>query len=196
MKNKSENKKEIFQVKINEKSKQSFNSFFSAIEYMIRFIQEELMNNGMKNSKLELLYQQGSHIEHLVSFPKETGETKKYNVHPYLQSIMEKCIFDEEGYIHEINHNLLVLDELINKKYTVIRGNDNFLDLIKYIDITEYSLAYCPNCKSVQHCTIEGCDGLISFTCDNCKGVTFDAFRNKEIDEYQQRIDTTNPLHS
>lgn len=176
----SENKEDIFQVMKNGKSMRSFNYLISALEFMTWFIQEEIKHDGANNNQYELAYQQDKHIDHLARFPIETEKFKNKNIHPFLQNVLEKGIFDDEGYIHEITHNLLVLDELIKKKYTIIRGNDNFLDLIKYVDITEYSLAYCPKCKSVQHCTIEGCDGLISFKCDTCNEVIFDAFRNHQ----------------
>ena len=170
---------ESFQVTKNGKDNRLFNSFTSAIEYMIFCIKQEEITESLTDNHYELLYQQDKHIDHLAIFPNETGSIKKQNIHPYLQRIIQKGISDKNGYLHEINHNLLVLDELESKKYTIIKGNDSFLDLIKYIDITEYSLAYCPKCKRVQHCTIEGCEGLISFTCDNCNEAIFDAFRNK-----------------
>ena len=179
MQNISENKEDIFQVMKNGKSMRSFNYIISAIDFMTWFIQEEIKHDGVNGNQYELSYKQDNHIDNLVRFPNEIKNIKKENIHPFLQNVLEKGIFDDEGYIHEITHNLLVLDELKNKKYTTIRGNNSFLDLIKYVDIPEYSLAYCTKCKSVQHCTIEGCDGLISFTCDNCNEVIFDAFRNK-----------------
>lgn len=175
-----ENKMDIFQVMKNDIDMRSFNSILSAMEYMVWLIQVEITNVGVNNNnQYELVYQHDNHSDHLARFPNKIEKIKKTNIHPFLQNVLEKGIFDDEGYIHEITHNLLVLDELKNKKYTIIGGNNSFLDLIKYIDITEYSLAYCPKCKSVHHCTIEGCDGLISFTCDNCNEVIFDAFRNK-----------------
>ncbi len=175
----SENKGDIFQVMKNGKSMRSFNYIISAMDFMTWFIQEEIKKDGVNSNQYELSYQQDNHIDHLARFPAEIDNIKKKDIHPFLQNVLEKGIIDDEGYIHEITHNLLVLDELKNKKYTIIMGNDSFLDLIKYVDITEYSLAYCSKCKSVQHCTIEGCDGLIAFTCDNCNEVIFDAFRNK-----------------
>ncbi|MCG3258035.1 MAG: hypothetical protein KAU62_18145 [Candidatus Heimdallarchaeota archaeon] len=179
MQNVSETKGDIFQIMRNGKSIRSFDSIISAVDFMVWFIQEEVKHDGVNGNQYELSHQQDNHIDHLIRFPTEIENVKKKDIHPFLQNVLEKGIFDNEGYIHEITHNLLVLDELRNKKYTIIGGNDSFLDLIKYVDITEYSLAYCPKCKSVQHCKIEGCDGLISFTCDNCNEVIFDAFRNK-----------------
>ena len=79
--------------------------------------------------------------------------------------------------IHEIACLLKELEELNKRKYTSIRGYNNFLDLIKNVDVTEYSLMYCPHCRKITHITAEGCEGLILFSCDACNEIVDEMFR-------------------
>ena len=98
-------------------------------------------------------------------------------LHPLLQHMVETPQ-DKDGCIHEINHNLRVLDELEIKKFTTIKGNNNFLDLVKYADLTEYSIMYCPECKRLTHVIIEGCEGALFFKCEDCEEVIIEAFKH------------------
>ncbi len=168
-----------FQITRNGEINRTSKSLTNALENMIYFIQEEISENGENSNNYELLCKHGDHCDCLVRFPDEQMNEQNRDFHPVLQNIIEKGIFSDDGYLHEINNNLLLFDELEKNKYTTKRGNDHFLDLIKYLDVSEFSSVYCPNCRSIQHFTVEGCDQLISFTCDNCKEVLLDAFRNK-----------------
>jgi len=167
-----------YKIKINGEITQSFNFFTAALNYMTNCIEEDMQKLGENNNEYELIQQLNNHVDTIVKFPTKSNDSTNNMVHPFLQRIIEKGIYDREGYLHEINHNLHLLDELEKKKYTIIAGNNNVLDLIKYMDVTEYSLAYCPECKDVQQCIIEGCEGLISFKCDNCDEIIFEVFRN------------------
>ncbi len=168
-----------FQFMINGERSQSFNFLLSALEYMASYIKTELDEHEENHNQYELIYENDNQTNSLVRFLEKKDSVKIKDFHPFLQRIMERGIFDKEGYLHEINHSLLILDQLENKKYTSIKGNDNFLDLIKFVDITEFNLVYCQNCRTVQQCTIEGCDDAIFVTCDNCNQVIFEAFRKK-----------------
>ena len=168
-----------FQITKNGEIDKTSNSLPNALENMISSIQEEIVEGCENCSYYELLCKHGKHCDCLARFPDEQQDKQRRSFHPFLQNIIENGIFDNNGYLHEINHILLLFDELERNKYTVIKGNDHFLDSIKYIDISEFNLVFCPNCNSIQPFTVEGCDELITFTCDKCQEVILDAFKNK-----------------
>ena len=168
-----------FQIMKNGELDKTSKSLPSALENMINSIQEEIVEGSENCSHYELLCKHGKHSDCLARFPDEQANHQRRIFHPFLQNIIEEGIFDNKGYLHEINHILLLCDELERNKYTAIKGNNHFLDLIKYLDVTEFSQAFCPNCNGIQPFTVEGCDELITFTCDRCHEVLLDAFRNK-----------------
>ena len=81
--------------------------------------------------------------------------------------------------LHEISNLLVHIEELTENHYTIIPGNNNFLDLIRYLDLTEFSQAYCPTCKKLQQITAEGCDEIVLFTCDSCNEIVAELYRTK-----------------
>ena len=167
-----------FQIIKNGEIYKTSKSLSNALENMISSIQEEIVEGCENCSNYELLCRKGKLSDCLVRFPENQTDRQSRTFHPFLQNIIEEGIFNN-GYLHEINHILLLFDELEMNKFTITKGNDHFLDLVKYLDVSEFSLAFCPNCDDIQHFTVEGCDQLITITCDNCHEVLLDAFKNK-----------------
>ena len=79
--------------------------------------------------------------------------------------------------LHELACLLREIEELTEKKHTIIPGNNNCLDLIRHVDLTEYCMMYCPHCRKIHHVTAEGCEGLVLFSCDNCNGIIIELFK-------------------
>ena len=61
----------------------------------------------------------------------------------YLKSIYKKMEGNKDICLHEIDHKLKVYEEIEIYKYTKIKGNNNIIDLIKNVDLTELCIMYC-----------------------------------------------------
>ncbi len=98
----------------------------------------------------------------------------------FLKSIYERQDRNQDICLHEIAHKLKVYEELEINNYTIIQGNNNFLDLIKNVDLTEFCIMYCPFCHKLQHITTEGCAGVLLLICDECNQIVIEIFPKEE----------------
>ena len=99
----------------------------------------------------------------------------------FLKHILDLPNNDKNGFLHDIAHKLAEYEELERNNFTIIPGNNNALDLIKSVDLTEYCIMYCSTCKKLQHITTEGCSGVLLFICDECNQIVIEIFPRDEI---------------
>ena len=169
----------IYRIKINDEKSLSFHHLKSAIDCMSCFIEEDNKSNKTSDNHYELCHGKGDNEKLLLKLPETDLEEEESSFHPLLQEVLDMTTSDENGNIHEINHRLKKLDELEKNKYTIIPGNDNFLDLIELADLTEYCKFYCPTCKKIQSVTVEGCRDELLFICDECGQIVTEAYRHE-----------------
>ena len=97
-----------------------------------------------------------------------------------LKQLFELSNNNRNGYLHEIAHKLKEHEELERNKFTILPGNNNALDLVRNVDLTEYCIVYCPTCRKLQHVTTEGCKGVLLLICDECNQIVTELFPMKE----------------
>jgi hypothetical protein len=169
----------IYRIKINNEKSLAFHHLKSAIDCISCFVEEDRESDNLGENHYELSYSKGENEKLLLKLPQEDLEEEDNGFHPLLQEVLNITTADENGFVHEINHRLKKLEELEENKYTIIPGNDNFLDLIELADLTEYCKMYCPTCKKIQSITVEGCRDELLFICDECDQIVTEAYRHE-----------------
>ena len=142
-------------------------------------VEEEKSKSNLGKNYYELIHQHQGHRETIFEYPNQEIFTVS-DLQPLLRNFFSSSDSPLEDYLHDFTNNLHILEELQKKHFTIIEGNDNVLDLIKHADLSEYSMMYCHTCKKLQHVTVQGCEGVLLFLCDECDQIVTEVYKVEE----------------
>jgi hypothetical protein len=166
---------------INREKELSFRNLISALDHMSCCVEEECNCNHSGKNHYEVIHVHNDSSEVIFEFPKEDKDQYKIaDLQPMLKKFFSSADTPSEDYLHDFTNSMHMVEDLQNKHFTIVEGNDNVLDLIKHADLSEYSLMYCQNCKSLQHTTVQGTDGVLLFICDECDQIITEVYRVEE----------------
>lgn len=170
---------DTYKLMINHDREFKFHELSSALDYMSKYVQRDSYYDNCGKNHYELIHEHNDDQELIFEFPKK-NEFKVADLQPLLRDLFSSENSQLEDYLHDITHNLHKLEELEQSHFTVVEGNNSNLDIIRYADLTEYSIMYCQTCKKLQHITVEGCEGVLLFVCDECDQIISEVYRVEE----------------
>ncbi|MCE7741209.1 MAG: hypothetical protein GOP50_02010 [Candidatus Heimdallarchaeota archaeon] len=172
----------IYKLMINREKALAFHNLSSALDHMSCCVEEDSSKHCEGKNHYELVHDNNDNTEILLEFPKEEEENHTISdLQPLLKKFFSSGDGSLEEYLHDFTNNIHILYVLQKQKFTIVEGNNNILDLIKHADLTEYSIMYCQTCKKLQHVTVEGTEGVLLFTCDECNQIVSEVYQVEEI---------------
>lgn len=168
----------IYKLKQNEKTLKSFNFLDEALDYMHLNFEKNKSQCLDDEIHFSLVHETENDSEILLKLPQiDTSSLKDF--HPLIQYLFRILYNHQDELLLELDSKLKCLDRLNDLSYTKIPGNNNFLDLIKLADLTDFCVLHCPTCKKLQYATAEGCSELIFFVCNECDSIIIDLHRKE-----------------
>jgi hypothetical protein len=162
----------IYKLKQNEETLKNFSYLEEALDYMhIKFAE-----NKSADVHFRLIHETDNHAEVLLELPQIRNNQLK-DFHPLIQNLYNILYEHQDELLLELDKRLKILDKLEISAYTEDIANNNYLDLIKLADLTEFSVMYCPECKELQQTRAEGCYGVILLICNECDNIITELHR-------------------